>query len=132
MDLRPRRYKENTCQRLKITLNREKPVYVTFRERKTEKEFESLKTGKFQDKQLYSFIDRAILDMKQNPACGIKIPKRIWPRSYVQQYNITNLWKYDLPNAWRLIYTIKEEEVMILNVILEWFDHKKYERKFKY
>ena len=70
--------------------------------------------------------------MKNNPACGIKIPKRLWPKIYLQKYSITNLWKYGLPNGWRLIYTIKEDEIMILNVILEWFDHKEYERRFKY
>ena len=41
-----------------------------------------------------------------------------------KQINMKNLWKYDLPNAWRLIYTILEDQVRILNVILEWFPHK--------
>lgn len=113
-------------------MNNNKPCYVTFGEVKVEQEFESLKEGKFQDKQLYEFIDRAIKDMKNNPACGIKIPKRLWPKIYLLKYVVTNLWKYDLPNGWRLIYTIKEDEVMILNVILEWFDHKDYERRFGY
>ncbi len=70
--------------------------------------------------------------MKKNPASGTKIPKKVWPKIYQKEYGITNLWKYDLPNAWRLIYTIKEDEVMILGVILEWFDHKEYEKRFKY
>ncbi len=113
-------------------MNNKKPVYVTFGEKKIENEFEILKEGKFQDKQLYEFISRAINDLKNNPSCGTKIPKRLWPKAYVEKYNITNLWKYDMPNGWRLIYTIKEAEVMILNVILEWFDHKEYERRFKY
>ena len=113
-------------------MNQEKPIYVTFGEKKIEEEFEVLKEGKFQDKQLYEFIDRAIKDIKNNPSCGIKIPKRLWPKIYIDKYEITNLWKYDLPNGWRLIYTIKEDEVMILNVILEWFNHKEYERRFKY
>lgn len=113
-------------------MNNKKPNYVTFGEKKIEEEFEFLKEGKFQDKQLYESIERAIKDMKENPACGIKIPKRLWPKVYIEKYDVTNLWKYDLPNGWRLIYTIKEDEVMILNVILEWFDHKEYERKFKY
>ncbi len=113
-------------------MNPHKPIYVTFGEKKIEREFESLKGGKFQDKQLYEFIDRAIKNMKTNPVCGIKIPKKLWPKVYVEGYEITNLWKYDLPNSWRLIYTIKEDEVMILNVILEWFAHKEYERRFKY
>ncbi len=109
-----------------------KPVNVAFAEQKLEKEFGELETGKFQDMQLYQFISRAISDIKINPACGIKIPKNLWPKEYTQEYQITNLWKYDLPNAWRLIYTIKEDEVRILNIILEWFDHKEYERRFKY
>jgi len=113
-------------------LNNKKPIYVTFGEKKIEDEFEILKEGRFQDKQLYEFIDRAIKDMKNNPICGIKIPKRLWPKVYIEKYGITNLWKYDLPNGWRLIYTIKEDEITILNLILEWFDHKEYERRFKY
>lgn len=113
-------------------MNNSKPVYVSFGEKKTEQEFELLKDGKFQDKQLYEFVDRAVKDMKNNHACGIKIPKRLWPKDYIEKYDITNLWKYNLPNAWRLVYTIKENEVLILNVLLEWFNHKEYERKFKY
>lgn len=109
-----------------------KQVYVAFAEMKLEREFETLKEGKFQDKQLYRFIERAIKDMKNNPTCGIKIPKRLWAKSYIEEYNINNLWKYDLPNGWRLIYTIKEDEVKILNVVLEWFDHKEYEKRFSY
>lgn len=37
-----------------------------------------------------------------------------------------------LPDAWRLIYTIKDDKVDILSVILEWLDHKNYERRFGY
>ena len=109
-----------------------KPIYVAFVDKKLESEFESLKKGKFQDKKLYTFMDRAIKDLKKDPTAGTKIQKRIWPKTYVKQYSINNLWKYDLPNGWRIIYTVKTDEVMILNVILEWFDHKEYERRFNY
>ena len=109
-----------------------KSIYVSFGEKKAEQNFEALKEGKFQDKQLHSFISRAISDMKKNASCGIKLPKKLWPKPYVDAYSLTNLWKYDLPNGWRLIYTIKENEVLILNVILEWFSHKEYKRKFGY
>ena len=44
-----------------------KPIYVTFGEKKIENEFEILKEGKFEDKQLYDFIERAIKDLKSNP-----------------------------------------------------------------
>jgi len=109
-----------------------KPIYVGFIDRKLESEFESLKEGKFQDKRLYGFMDRAIKDLKKDPTFGTKIRKKIWPKVYVKKYSINNLWKYDLPNGWRVIYTVKTDEVMILNIILEWFDHKGYERRFNY
>ena len=110
----------------------DKPIYVTFGDKKIEIDFEALKEGKVEDKQLYDSIDKAIIDLKNNPACGIKVPKNLWPKEYIKKYDITNLWKYDLPKGWRLVYTIQTNEIMILNVILEWFDHKEYERRFHY
>ncbi len=109
-----------------------KPIYVAFVNRKLESSFEILKKGKHQDKQLYGLIEFMIKTLKKNPISGVKIRKRIWPREYIKRYAINNLWKYDLPNGWRVIYTIKTDEVMILNVILEWFNHKQYERRFHY
>ena len=58
----------------------DKPIYVTFGSKKLENEFESLKEGKFEDKQLYSFINRAREDLKKSPVCGTKIEKRLWPK----------------------------------------------------
>ncbi len=109
-----------------------KEIYVAFISKKLKEELDLLKEGKFEDKKLYDFIQRAIDDLKKSFSCGIKIPKNLWPKEYVQKYEITNLWKYDLPNAWRLIYTIESNEVKIVNIILEWFGHKEYERRFNY
>lgn len=69
-------------------------ISVAFITIKIKQEWEALKEGKFEDKQLYNFIDRAIDDLKINPTCGIKIPKQIWPKEYVQKHSITNLWKH--------------------------------------
>lgn len=109
-----------------------RPISVIFVDKKLEAEFEDLRKGKFQDKELRRFIERAISDLKKSSTCGTKIEKRLWPKKYVKEYQITNLWKYDLPNGWRLIYMVHADDVMILNVILEWFDHKDYERRFRY
>ncbi len=109
-----------------------KEILVAFISKKIKSQFELLKKGKFEDKELFNFIDRAIDDLKKDPTCGTKIPRKLWPKIYVQKYGITNLWKYDLPNAWRLIYTIETDEIKILNIILEWFNHKDYEKRFKY
>ena len=110
----------------------DKPIYVTFGEKKIENEFEILKEGKFEDKQLYDFIDRAIKDLKSNPTCGIRIPKKLWPKEYIRKFGITNLWKYDLPSAWRLLYSIENQQIYVVSIVLEWLTHKEYERKFKY
>lgn len=95
-----------------------KETLIAFISQKLKDEFELLSKGKFEDKKLYSFIERALQDLKESSVAGTKIPKNLWPREYVQKYSITNLWKYDLPNAWRLIYTIDVDEIRILSIFL--------------
>jgi len=109
-----------------------KQIHVAFITQKLKEQFQYLKEGKFEDQQLYKSINRALDDLKRNPICGVKIPKKLWPKEYIQKYNITNLWKYDLPGAWRLVYTIESDEIKIVSIILEWFDHKDYEKRFNY
>jgi hypothetical protein len=86
----------------------------------------------FEDKELHSILEKTILKITENPLCGIKIPHKLWPKEYISKYDIKILYKYDLPNGWRLTYTIKGQKIEIISVIIEWFCHKKYERKFKY
>lgn len=107
-------------------------VFVIFADEKTKEAYDNLKAGKFEDRELYKFIGRALDDLKKNPRVGIPLPKHLIPKEYVQKYKVNNLYKYDLPNGWRLIYTLKGSEVEILSVILEWFDHKNYDRRFGY
>ena len=109
-----------------------KEIIVSFISEKLENEFDNLMEKKSEDKRLYRFINRAIKDLKEYPECGTKIPKRLWPKEYINRLQITNLWKYDLPNAWRLIYTIEVDEITIINIILEWFNHKEYKNRFRY
>ena len=107
-------------------IKRSKVVFVS---ETLEKSFESLPENEI----LKKHIRRAIEEIKENAFVGIRIPKRLFPGEYVVKYNVTNLWKYDLPNGWRLIYTIApENEVDLISAVLEWFDHKDYERRFKY
>lgn len=104
-------------------------IFVGFIDEKAREEYEKSRN---ENPRLFKFLERATNDLKENPFCGMKIPKKLWPGEYVKKYSIDNLWKYDLPNAWRLIYTISKDEIRILAIVLEWFDHKDYERKFGY
>ncbi|MBI2564383.1 hypothetical protein HYV79_00130 [Candidatus Woesearchaeota archaeon] len=102
---------------------------VVFISQELEDDFNSLKP----DDPIKKAMIRAIQDLKQNAFSGIQVPKRLFPKEYVQKYGITNLWKYDLPRGWRLLYTITaDNEVDLISAILEWFNHKDYERKFRY
>ncbi len=107
-------------------------VNVQFISQKLKDDFLRLEKGKNEDKRLYEQINRVFDNLKNNPFCGIKIPKKLWPKEYIKMYKLTNLWKYDLPDAWRLIYTVEADEVRIVSIVLDWLDHKHYERKFKY
>lgn len=131
MDLQSKKNKKVNFRGAFSKMNN-KELKVSFISQKLKEEFNSLVSGKFEDKKLHDFIDRAIDDLEKNPTCGTKIQKRLWPKEYKQKYGITNLWKYDLPNAWRVIYTIETDEIMIVSIILEWFSHKEYGKRFKY
>ena len=106
-----------------------KPSRVVFISDQLEKDFSELKD----EDPIKKGIVRAIKDLRGNSFCGVQIPKRLFPKEYVQNYGINNLWKYDLPNGWRLLYTVTpENEVELISAILEWFSHKDYERRMKY
>lgn len=105
---------------------------VYFGDEKLKEAYEEIKNSKVEDKMLYEWINRAINDLGQNAFCGTQVPKRLIPKEYVQKYDINNLWKYDLPKGWRLMYSVANEEIKIITIILEWFDHKEYERRFNY
>lgn len=109
-----------------------KEIHVVFAEEKIKETFDKLKTGKYENKKLYQCINKAFDDLKLNPFCGIQIQKKLIPKEYSLKFSAANLWKYNLPNAWRLIYTVKEDEITILSIILEWMSHKDYEKRFRY
>jgi len=105
---------------------------VVFAEPKIKKAFDELKDSKTEDRRLYDWIDRAFDDLAEDAFCGIQIPKKQIPKEYIKKYDVDNLWKYDLPNGWRLMYSVAKHEIIIISIIIEWLDHKRYERRFGY
>ena len=105
---------------------------VAFADEKLKRDFDRLENGPFHDQQLRRFLNRAMDDLSQNPWRGVPISKKLWPREYLDKFHIDNLRKYDLPMGWRLIYTLRGGKVDIVSVLIEWFDHTNYERRFKY
>jgi len=108
------------------------PSETRFVEEIIKESFYKLEKGDSSEKELFRFINQAMNNIEKNAFCGIQIPKKQIPKEYIKKYGVTNLWKYDLPNAWRLIYSIRGGKAIIITVVLEWMTHKEYERRFKY
>ena len=78
--------------------------------------------------QLLKSIKQKIEFIKSNPFYGDNIPKNQIPKIY----NANNLWRVELSQFWRMIYTIKGDKIEIVCFILDIFDHDKYNKKFRY
>lgn len=102
---------------------------VVFADKREEKAFLELPENDW----LKQAIIKAISDLKENAFCGEHIKKQQIPKSYMKKYGIDNLWWYPLPNAWRLLYSIvTPSNVELLAVIIDYSNHKDYERTFGY
>jgi len=66
--------------------------------------------------------------LKKNPFYGDNIPKRLIPKNY----NVPNLWRVELANFWRMLYTTKGDQIEIICFVLNIVDHKKYNKIFGY
>ena len=101
---------------------------VSFANEKIAEQFNALRIGKGEERLIHKWICKALLELEHDPWCGIRIPRRIIP----EFYDVKDIWKYDLPKNWRLIYTIEANQVEVLAIVLEWFDHAAYAKRFKY
>ena len=105
---------------------------IKFAEEKLKETLAKLKTSKTEDQNLYKWINRALDDIEEDAFCATQVQKKLIPKVYIDKYGINNLWKYDLPSGWRLLYSVANNDVIVLAIIIEWFSHKEYEKRFKY
>jgi Txe/YoeB family toxin of Txe-Axe toxin-antitoxin module len=108
------------------------PSTIKFVDEKLREAFYKLEEGDSSEKKLFKLINKALNNLEENAFCGIQIPKKLIPREYLIKYNVKNLWKYNLPDGWRLIYSIINDDIVVISLIVEWLDHKDYEQRFKY
>lgn len=74
-------------------------------------------------------IIKAIQDIRNNCRVG-EVAKKdsVIFKNYKDKYKIKNLRVYDLPLAYRLMYTITPSDIEIISVILDWKNHKNYDK----
>ncbi|MFA4887634.1 MAG: hypothetical protein WC595_05455 [Candidatus Nanoarchaeia archaeon] len=90
----------------------------------------------------HSKIEKSILNalekkkdlLKTNPHYGNPIAKNLIPLEYKNKYGVTNLFRIELPNFWRMLYTLTngENEIEIIAFVLDVLDHNQYNKKFGY
>ena len=104
-------------------------VLLKYADEKIKKELEKLKE---KDPNFYEHIANALRNIQEDPVCGIKISQRLIPKEWLKKFEINNLYKYNLPNSWRLFYSLSSNEVELIAIVLKFMNHKEYEREFHY
>ncbi len=106
-----------------------KPEKVIFVDESLEKSFNGLS----EIDPIKKALIRAIKTLQEDAFSGRNVKKKLIPKLFIQKYGLNNLWIYNLPDGWRMLYVLTpSEEVQIIAVILDWMNHKDYERLFKF
>jgi hypothetical protein len=61
---------------------------------------------------------------------GEVVPRKSIPGALRSRYGLENLYVEDLPNFWRLLYTVVKHDARRVIVIVEIVDHKQYSKWF--
>ncbi len=118
-------------KKIKVVLSNEaNKVYTELNELVVEEIKKGIQSSFHQ--ALLRSIKRASELLKKNPFAGNQIQKRLIPKNYIIKYDAENLWRIELANRWRLIYTIKGNRIEVINFIVNIYDHKKYDKDFGY
>ncbi len=78
--------------------------------------------------QLLNSIKQKIGLIKQNPFYGDNIKKQLIPK----QLDVQNLWRVELSQFWRMLYTIKGDNIEIICFVLHIISHSTYDKLFGY
>jgi len=84
------------------------------------------------DITLLNAINRIFDVIVNNPFYGENAKKDLIPKEYRQRYDADNLFIADLPDYWRMIYTLESDEIEIIAFVLDIIDHDEYNKKFKF
>lgn len=66
--------------------------------------------------------------LKLNPVYGQSVPKDLIPDTL----DVDNLFRVELTGYWRMLYTLKTNQIEIVNFILYIVDYKAYDKLFRY
>jgi len=82
--------------------------------------------------KFYKEIDSILELIKANPQVGNRIQYEKIPKCYITGYGAPNLFRVELNDGWRLVYSLTGKQEQKTAYVLEMFDHKNYEKRFGY
>lgn len=88
--------------------------------------------GNSEEIQLLKSIKQKIEFVKANPFYGDQIKKELIPKEYKNEYVKSNLFRTELAGFWRMIYTLRGDEIQIVAFVLDILSHPDYDKKFGY
>ena len=101
---------------------------IVFADKKLKEQYESLDENP-EFGWLYKALNRAFADISKDPSIGVPIKKYRIPAD-LRLEKINNLWKYDMPSGWRLLYSLGRHGITIMALVLEWCDHDSYQKRY--
>ena len=86
------------------------------------------------ERSILRAIDSKTELLKIDKNYGNPIAKNLIPEEYLLKYEAYNLFRVELPDYWRMLYTIKQSAIddEIVVWIIDILNHKTYDKKFGY
>ena len=86
------------------------------------------------EKSLLKAVNYKIDLIKNNFQYGDPIGKDLIPEEYQKRYGIKNLFRVELPDFWRMLYSVGDDSsnIEIVAFVLDIIDHPTYNKKFGY
>ncbi len=81
---------------------------------------------------LYKAVKEVIDNLKNDIIVGVRIKHEQIPKYYLKRHDVNAVFKVDLPGHWRLVYGITAVHHEKKALLMELFDHHRYNKRFTY
>ncbi len=112
-----------------MTLFAGKEVRVFLKGEAKESYLELKKRSDKEAQTILASFERIKEILKENPQYGNPIKKNLIPK---ELKGVQNLYRVELSNYWRLLYTLEGNKIEIFLFILKIIDHPSYDKLFGY
>lgn len=113
-----------------VEIQFDKQAYEDYKELQKNVEENKKSKKKPTHEQLLNSLNSAIDNIKADHRYGDLIPRKYLSKATINKYGTDKILRVELVGYWRVLYTIIGDEVKIIALILEYMDHKTYDKIF--